>query len=182
MEKSERERMVFQEFASCVGIPLESIWPRKEPEPDILCSFGGESVYFELTLGTDQVAEKTMAKYDKSGEAGGIGSVVDVFEGVCSILKSKLLTKTYETPEAQAIHLLVYVEFGMERLLMKRLGCEAWLKESVRNGPFAMIWFYDRGYPPAPVGQIERAPFLIRENPEYARYDFRVSWMRSSVR
>src|SRR5207248_1568630 len=98
------------------------------------------------------------------------------------ILKSKLHTKRYEKTAAQTICLLVYLEFGNERLLIKRLEREPWLRESVQTGPFSVIWFYDRNYSSAPVGRIEREPFRIMENSVYASYDFTtVSWMLSSL-
>jgi hypothetical protein len=180
MDKGERELMVFREFASCVGIPGECITGRNPPEPDILCMLRGKPVYFELTLGTDEHVEEQMARYDNSGETGGTGCAVDVFGGVCSILKSKF-SKTYVTIAAHEIHLLVYLEITTERFLMERLEREAWLAKSLQDGPFSMIWFYDRNYPTSPVGRIEREPMRMWKHDPYARYDFRgVSMMRSS--
>jgi hypothetical protein len=180
VEKSERELMVFREFGRCVGIPHKSIESRKQPEPDIFCLFKGQPVYFEVTIGTDCVAEKMMADYDISEGVGGIGFAVDVFGGVCSILGKKL-AKTYVTPATQTIQLLVYMESGVERLLMEKLERESWLEDRVRNGRFSMIWFYDRNYCSAPVGYIEREPFRVFGTPTYASFGFRASVMVSSL-
>jgi hypothetical protein len=180
--KSERELMVFTEFAKCVGIAHASIQSKKQPEPDILCSFGGELVYFEVTMGTDQRAQKTMRDYDKSAALGFIGCKIDVFTGVCSAIRKKLAkARGYKTTEAKTIHLLVYMEFGMERSLMQKLECETSLMELVNHGLVQAIWFFDRNYPQAPVGRIDREPFRIHANPEYAGLDLRISAMHSSI-
>lgn len=78
MEKSERERRVFQRFLDAFPkqLPGTSFESRKPPEPDILCTYQtGERVAFELAEICDSDIAELVNRRDTKTRSTGVSAL-----------------------------------------------------------------------------------------------------------
>lgn len=150
--KAEHERQVFAEFAAAASLPLELVSSRQPPEPDLLCSIGGESLYFELGRLLDEGMQRLRLSMLRAAPTGVSGGGLEIRLPERAVLEKKL-AKIYRVG-GTPVELLLY--FDNEKYLSSDVPtCGdaewAWHAQHVMvpalqraPGRFRRVWVFDR--------------------------------------
>ena len=134
VEKAERERWIFEEFAGRAGLMVVpgSVESRLPPEPDILCRIEDQGpVAFELVELIDQGLARSIAR--------AAGEAVWTCDPTLEVAQAKMRVRKYVTP-----HPMELVAYSMGGSVLPR---DAWeerfaqrLQDLVDGSAFRRLW------------------------------------------